>query len=261
MLITNYMKKVISVIVVLCGNFLFSQVGIGTATPQKDLHIAGTTSTIRVQSLNSTNKPLLNIAPKLAPVYVTGNGDLTLNPPNYATGEGIGVNEPLNFLISVPNFVPNGTYGDGTVVANDATVTTATNQIISVPFSSPQDALIEVRYAMTIDLSDQFLPAAAASTFNDISARTVRCYFYIDLNSDGLDATELTKKYGLHGEAYTSYGQGSVGYAFIHGVGYGNIPSGNHSLVFYGETADGNNRLTYVGFGGSSDYLKIRIYN
>lgn len=255
------MKKVVFYISILCSNFLFSQVGIGTATPQKDLHIAGTTSTIRIESLNSTNKPLLNVPPRLAPVYVTANGDLTLDPPNYNAGEGVGVNEPLNFLISVPNFVPNGPYGDGTVVANNTTVTSAVNQITSVPFTSPQDALIEVRYAMTIDLSDQFLPAPAASTFADISARTVRCYYYIDLNNDGLDATELSKKYGLHGEAYTSYVQGSVGYAFIHGVGYGNIPAGNHSLVFYGETIDGNNRDTFVGFGGSSDYLKIRIYN
>jgi len=255
------MKKLLHIITVLFCNFLFSQVGIGTTTPQQDLHIAGTTSTIRIQSLNSTNKPLLNVPPRLSPVYVTANGDLTLNPPNYTAGENVGVNEPLNFLISVPNFVPNGPYGDGTVVANDATITCATNQIVSVPFTCPQDALIEVRYAMTIDLSDLFLPAPSASTFNDISARTVRCYYYIDLNNDGLDAVELTKKYGLHGEAYTSYSQGSVGYAFIHGVGYGNIPQGNHSLVFYGETADGNNRQTFVGFGGSSDYLKIRIYN
>ena len=255
------MKKVTIYIAVLFCNFLFSQVGIGTTTPQQDLHIAGTTSTIRIQSLNATNKPLLNVPPRLAPVYVKANGDLTLDPPNYTVGESVGVNEPLNFLISVPNFVPNGPYGDGTVVANDATITNAVTQIVSVPFTCPQNALIEVRYAMTIDLSDQLLPAPAASTFSDISARTVRCYYYIDLNNDGLDATELSKKYGLHGEAYTSFSQGSVGYAFIHGVGYGNIPEGNHSLVFFGETTDGNSRLTYVGFGGSSDYLKIRIYN
>lgn len=256
------MKKPLFYIVsVLIGNFSFSQVGIGTDNPQQQLHIAGSNSTIRIESLNSTNEPLLNIPPKLAPLYVTGNGDFTLNPPGYTTGGGVGTNEPLNFLISIPNFVPNGPFGDGTVVANPAAITSAVNQIVSVPFSSPQEALVEVRYAMTIDLSDQFLPAASASTFNDISARTVRCYFYIDLNSDGLDPTELSKRYGLHGEAYTSFAQGSVGYAFIHGVGYGNIPAGNHSLVFFGETNDGNNRETYVGFGGSSDYLKIRIYN
>lgn len=255
------MKNLVLITSIIFCNCIFPQVGIGTATPQKDLHIAGTTSTIRIESLNSVNKPLLNVAPRLAPVYVTANGDLTLDPPNYTSGESIGVNEPINFLLSIPNFIPNGPYGDGTVVANNTTVTNSVNQIVSVPFTSPQNALIEVRYAMTVDLSDQFLPAPAASTFSDISARTVRCYYYIDLNNDGLDATELSKKYGLHGEAYTSYGQGSVGYAFIHGVGYGNIPAGNHSLVFYGETTDGNNRDTYVGFGGSSDYLKIRIYN
>lgn len=255
------MKKTILYITIVVGNYAFSQVGIGTSNPQKDLHIAGPSSTIRIESLNSTNEPLLNVPPKLAPVYVTGDGDLTLNPPGFTTGGGVGTNEPLNFLISIPNFVPNGPHGDGTVVANDNTVTTATNQIVSVPFSSPQEALVEVRYAMTIDLSDMLLPAPAASVFSDVSARTVRCYFYIDLNSNGLDATELSKKFGLHGEAYTSYDQGSVGYAFIHGVGFGNIPPGNHSLVFFGETTDGTNLFTYVGFGGSSDYLKIRIYN
>lgn len=245
----------------LFSGLAFSQVGIGTENPQQELHVAGPTSTIRIESLNTINEPDLNDGLKLAPAFVNGNGDITLDPSGWSSGSGPGTVEPLNFLISIPNFVPNGPYGDGTVVANDDTVTSATAQIVSVPFTSPQDALIEVRYAMTIDLSDELLPQPAASTFTDISAKSVRCYFYIDLNSDGLDATELSKVYGLHGEAYTSYAQGSVGYAFIHGVGYGTIPAGNHSLVFYGETHDGTNLNTYVGFGGSSDYLKIRLYN
>jgi len=255
------MKKSIYYLLLLTVIPSMAQVGIGTSNPQQELHVAGTTSTIRIESLNSINEPVLNDGVKLAPVYMMGNGDLTLEPPGFNSGAGLGNLEPLNFLINVPNFVPNGPYGDGTVVQNDTSITSATSQLVSVPFSSPQNALIEVRYVLTIDLSDQFLPAPAASTFSDISARTIRCYFYIDLNNDGLDAAELSKVYGLHGEAYASYAQGSVGYAFIHGVGYGSIPQGNHSLVFFGETVDGANRETYVGFGGSSDYLKIRIYN
>ena len=254
------MRNIIYYTLILSFNISLAQVGIGTTDPQQDLHVAGTTSTIRIESLNTTNEPVLNTGLKLAPTYVTSDGDITLTPPGYNTN-GAGNSEPLNFLINVPNFVPNGPYGDGTVVQNDATVTTAVEQIVSTPFSTPQNALFEVRYVMTIDLSDQVLPAPAASTFSDVSARTVRCYFYVDINNDGLDATELSKVYGFHGEAYTSFRQGSVGYAFIHGVGYGSIPAGNHALVFYGETADGVNKPTYVGFGGSSDYLKIRIYN
>jgi hypothetical protein len=256
------MKKNINYIIALFfSNFLIAQVGIGTNNPQKELHVAGTNSTIRIESLNSTNEPVLNDGVKLAPAFVNANGDITLEPNGWNSGGGPGTNEPLNFLISIPNFVPNGPFGDGTVVANNNTVTFATAQIVSVPFTSPQDALIEVRYSMTIDLSDELLPAAAASTFSDISARSVRCFYYVDLNNDGLDATELSKVYGLHGEAYTSAAQGSVGYAFIHGVGYGTIPQGTHALVFIGETNDGTNLNTYVGFGGSSDSLKIRLYN
>lgn len=257
------MKKITFYITILLFcNSLLAQVGIGTDNPQQELHIAGPTSTIRIESLNTINEPILNDGTKLAPVYVNANGDLTLDPSGWSTGSGPGTNEPLNFLISIPNFVPNGPYGDGTVVANDITVTNASTTIgTPVLFSCPQDALIEVRYAMTIDLSSQFLPQPSAFTFSDVSTKTIQCYFYIDLNNDGLDAVELSKVYGLHGEAYTSYDQGSVGYAFIHGVGYGSIPQGTHSLVFIGETHDGTNINTFVGFGGSSDYLKIRLYN
>lgn len=256
------MKKIIYCLLVFTINTSLAQVGIGTANPQQELHVAGPTSTIRIESLDATNEAALNDGLKLSPTFVNEHGDITLYPPGYTTGGGTGIHEPLNFLINIPNFVPNGPYGDGTVVQNDVTITSATAEIVSVPFSSPQNALLEVRYVMTIDLSDEYLPAPAASTFSDVSARTIRCYFKIDIDSDGLNTTEeQTKVYGFHGEAYSSFRQGSVGYAFVHGVGYGSIPAGTHSLVFYGETADGTNKDTFVGFGGSSDYLKIRIYN
>ena len=256
------MKKLIYFIFILFFNITLAQVGIGTVDPQQDIHVAGTTSTIRIESQNSINEPLLNDGAELAPIFATPDGDLTVYPPGYTTGGPTGSLEPLNFLISFENFIPNGPFGDGTVVENSELITYSGDiELATVPFSSPQAALIEVRYVMTVDLSDEFLPQASASTFQDISARTMHTYFKIDLNSDGLDATEDSKVYGLHGESYTSYSQGSVGYAFIHGVGYGGIPAGNHSLIFYGETRDGTNMKTYVGFGGSSDNLKIRIYN
>jgi hypothetical protein len=47
----------------------------------------------------------------------------------------------------------------------------------------------------------------------------------------------------------------------MNGHGYAEIPAGNHSLVFFGETTDGTNKYTSTGFGGVQDYLKIRIFN
>ena len=58
-----------------CG---FSQVGIGTNEPQKDLHIAGQYSTIRIEKLNSVNSPQYNDGIKPAPAFVDGNGNLSI---------------------------------------------------------------------------------------------------------------------------------------------------------------------------------------
>ena len=149
------MKKLIYFIIILFFNISFAQVGIGTVNPQQDLHVAGTTSTIRIESQNRINEPILNTGAELAPIFVTPDGDLTVYPPGYTTGGTVGDLEPLNFLISFDDFIPNGPYGDGTVVTNSELITDSTpEQLISVPFSSPQTALIEVRYVMTIDLSD-----------------------------------------------------------------------------------------------------------
>ena len=52
------MKKNIIYFFLLFSCFSFSQIGIETNNPQQDLHIAGATSTIRVESLNSINEPV-----------------------------------------------------------------------------------------------------------------------------------------------------------------------------------------------------------
>lgn len=124
------MKSILQLLMLLFVSVSSAQVGIGTTNPQRDLHIAGEDSTIRIESLNNVNQPVLNAGRKLAPVYVTGDGDLTLAPSGYVDGVTLpGTLEPLNFLINIPNFVPNGPYGDGTVVANPATVLRRQNKL------------------------------------------------------------------------------------------------------------------------------------
>ncbi|RXR21074.1 hypothetical protein EQG63_03805 [Flavobacterium amnicola] len=255
------MKKIlyISFLIFTCG--VFSQVGIGTANPQKELHVAGTTSTIRIEKLDAVNSPTLNDGVKLAPVYVTENGDLTLTPPNYTTAGPPAVpGAPLNFLITLQNFIPDGALGYGVVLNNGLGVTNASGLIQTVPFTAPQSALIEVKYGVTVLLSDVDINVGP-SAFADISARNFKVYFHIDLNNDGLDAAELSKKYGVKGQSYASFNQGIIGYPYMNSHGYANIPAGNHSLKFFAETNDGTNLYTSAGFGGAQDFLKIRIFN
>lgn len=256
--------KTLSSILLLVSGSLFAQVGIGTTTPQKDLHLAGSTSTIRIERLNSVNSAALNDGVKLSPVYVDKDGELTLNPPDYASGGGVpGSVAPINFLINVGNFIPDGPSPyNGVVLTNNLATTTASMQLISVPFTSPSSALIEVKYGITIVVSDvDMLVTPMGSPLDDRSARTFEVYFCIDLNNDGLDATELSKVYGSKGQSIASSIQGIMGYPYMNAHGYANIPAGNHSLKFFAKTTDGTSKMTSVGFGGDLDYLKIRLYN
>ncbi|UOK43248.1 MULTISPECIES: hypothetical protein [Flavobacterium] len=256
------MKKIKYLLLFVSASF-YAQVGIGTANPQKDLHIAGTTSTIRIEKLNSANNPVLNNGVKLAPLYVDKDGELTLYPSNYLSSAGTpGGIVPLNFLINVGNFIPDGPNYNGVVLNNDLTTTTAFTELISVPFNSPQNALIEVKYGITVVVSDvDMIATPAGSPLDDKSTRTFEVYYCIDLNNDGLNAIELSKQYGNKGQAIASLTQGIMGYPYMNAHGYANIPAGNHSLRFFAKTSDGTNKYTSVGFGGDLDYLKIRLYN
>lgn len=237
---------------------VYAQVGIGTSNPQADLHIGGPNSTIRIESLSSVNQPLLNDGSKLAAAFVTSEGDITISPTNNVTGSL----PPFNYLLKSDNFIPDGPYSNGVIVNNDALVTFVNAPICSMPFTCPQTALIEVKYGVSAEISASDLNSnPSGTTFSDLSNRTYRVYFCIDINNDGLDATESSKRYGIKGQSYASSSKGSLGYAYMNGQGYANIPAGNHSLKVFGEVDDGLTTYTSVGFGGAQDYVKIRIYN
>lgn len=239
---------------------VWAQVGIGTVSPLEDLHIAGTSSTIRIESLNSTNNPTYNDGVKLSPAYVDGNGTVTLG-----NGTGPSGQVPLNFLIDVPNFVPDDPYGNGntgTAVYNDNTKTTVDGQVTTVTFTAPQDAIVEVKYGITLFITSSDLSMAPPYYYVTYDqAVSVMTYFKVDLNDDGLAGAELTKDYGQKSQSYTTFDQGSAGYPYMNGQAYFKVPAGTHTLYFYGRVKDGLTFNTGVGFGGAQDYLKIRVYN
>lgn len=255
------MKKITIIILALCSYISYGQVGIGTTAPQQELHIAGANSTIRIESLDATNEPTYNDGVKPAPAYVDGNGDITLTPTSGSGGE------PLNFLIDIPNFLPDNPDGlpfdAGTVINNNDTGETTVTAQIGTPISItvPQTAIIEVKYGITLLITDVDMTLPALSYLTDDEARAMETYFVVDINSDGLDATELSKQYGQKGQYYASNWGGAIGYPYMNGQGYLTLPAGTHEIVFYGVVHDAATSYTSVGFGGDKDFLKIRVYN
>lgn len=244
----------------LIPTWLFSQVGIGTSSPQSDLHIAGTNSTIRIESLSAANMPAYNTGVKPARAFVTALGDVTIDP---STNNGTGPNgtiSPIKFLLSAQNFIPNGPSNRGTITNNGTGVTNTTALITTVPFTSPRNSLIEVKYSISALMSSTDLNTAITA-FNDVSTRTFKIYFCVDVDNNGLSAAELSRKFGLNGQCYSSGDQGILGYSFTNGHGYTTIPPGTHSLHFFAEVTDGVSKFTSIGFGGVEDFLRIRVYN
>lgn len=238
-----------------------AQVGIGTTMPEQELHISGFDSTIRIESLNETNS-ILNDGVRLAPAFVNGNGDITL----YGNGNS-GI-DPLNFLIDVPNFLADNPYGHtppydltGTVINSSELISENSDVIGTVLLSVPKNALIEFKYGVTTYIrgSDMKL---IGPWIEPVQEETVRIgiFFCVDINNNGLDATELSKIYGIKSLSYESNFGGIPGHPYVNGQGYVEIPGGNHMIYFYGVVKDNTPNFTSVGFGGAEDFLKIRVF-
>lgn len=243
----------------LTSTICFSQVGIGTVNPLQELHIAGASSVIRIESLNASNNAY-NDGIKLAPVFVDGKGDLVL-------GSGTGPNGvmPLNFLIDVPNFIPDhphGYVGTGSVVNNaDLVASTVADTIVTISVNVPQDAILEIKYGITTMVSGYNLKEGWLGYIRLNEAIAMQTYLVVDLNSDGLSEEEGSKIYGRTAQHYTTNNQGVFGYPYMSGQAYLKVPGGTHTIYFYGLVRDGGSGYTSVGFGGAQDYLKIRVYN
>lgn len=239
-----------------------AQVGIGTIDPKEDLHVSGTNATIRIESLNSTNNPTYNDGTTLAPLYVDGMGDITLG-----NGTGTGGTPPINFLIDVPNFIPDDPYGlglaTGTVVNNGSSGTTSSTDVITtVSFTAPQDAIIEIKYGITMVIVGNNLKLGCPCSYITYNqAVSMLTYLKVDLDSDGLSIAENNKLYGQKAQYYSTFNQGIIGYPYMNGQAYLTVPAGTHTLYFYGQVDDAATSYTSVGFGGAQDYLKIRVYN
>lgn len=262
------MKKAYYFFFALSFSASFSQVGIGTSSPQQELHVAGTNSTIRIEGLDAINDPLNDGPGNLTPVYVTNQGNLTLTAPSYISG-GTGYALPINFLMDTPDFVPNNIMGlpapytnHGRVINSDTSNESVSQLIHTVTINVPAASMIEFKYGMSVMYSSTDLsnPPYTANYIDDEKSRNYQIFFCIDIDSDGLSMTEYNRQYGRKGQYYGSTKGGVRAFTYMNSQGYATLPEGTHTVYFYGEVNDPINTYTSLGFGGANDYLRIRVY-
>lgn len=203
---------------------LFAQVGIGTTNPQETLHLGGTTSTIRIDGLNTANNVLNNGVSTNVVVDAQGNLKLSNNSSNVSIlvdsndiiTTNIGLNTPTGALIS-------------------STIYTTT---INIAFPR----LVNIKSSVSAD----FYKNNAYVPLNDGNARII---------GSSLIVNGIVKDKDR--ESYTnSVTAGAVvGYLYLQNQTYVYLAAGTHTIsieVF----VIGSDR-TYVEFGGNNDYFQI----
>lgn len=153
----------------------FSQnVGINTTNPQKELHVAGNSSTIRVDGLNeinnnnnlgqqSTSKVFVNEFGDLVLGEMTDNVQLIFDSENYLQD----VTDPTSLILQTGE-------GDGFSQAGIPTLGLAASFTLTAP------AIVEINYSVSWTVNKNF---SATKKIDDYRARVVQTGVYFRLNN------------------------------------------------------------------------------
>jgi len=238
-------------------SMVFSQqgVGIGTTNPQQKLHIASSTGTMRVESLNDVNSTYnggdvngdLDKTNDTFPLYVDGDGVMTLKfVPLYNSEYSDALDHTL---------LPTS---DVTLLANDGDGV-ATEKLFTYTVTVNRAAILEVKY----NLSFEVYKDASGAKITDYLSKRISTYFKID----GLPTN---RKYGPASKCYANKSKhGTVGTMYNVCTAYMFIPSaGTFDISFYGEVSSGvkaggpgsNSEPAHVRFAVGNDTLLFRLH-
>lgn len=162
-------RTIIKYSLVLIPTLGFSQVGINTNTPQEELHIAGPTSTIRIDGLNSPNNTNNLGAGSSSPVYVDSNGDLVLGT----------LTDNVEILFDSEDYLMN--VQDPTNLVNQTGSGAGYSQAgipiggTTISFTLTKPAIVEVNYSVSYMLGKNVAPN---SRIDDYRARIVQTALY-----------------------------------------------------------------------------------
>ena len=250
------MKKISTFFIVFLITFpiLLAQVGVDTSDPQQTLHIAGTTGTLRIESLNSTNNSYnggdangdSDPTNDTYPLYVNENGDFTLELNTLEGSEDFDAFDDTSLPTSSVELLQANTNGEITTL------------IKTYPITVGRASVLEVKYILSFDV---YLDPAK-NTITDNLARRIGNYITV---------TGQTREYGPTMKCYTSGTANSVNGTFYNNnTAYITLPSaGNYDISFYGIVSSGlrsgggpggPSRQTYVEFATGNDFIFMRLH-
>lgn len=224
----------------------FAQVGINTTNPQEELHVAGTTSTIRIDGLNSTHNTDNNgVSP--ANLSVDADGNLIIHNSLILIEDMDSANF-LNPPVSVATL-------DGNFVRQ---------QIYTKTFNLDKPAIVEFNILVSAGVSDV---TGAAPITDGVNRK-----YGIELLIDGTDVGRAANSFS-NGE-----GEATGGPIFPDTISYNSgyftlslnvkkqLAAGNHTLVLNGQVVGATNTTTagmVVDYGDTLNYsyLQILKYN
>ncbi|WP_320815955.1 hypothetical protein [Flavobacterium sp.] len=209
----------------------FCQVGIKTTNPQEELHIAGPTSTIRVEGLNSPNDVNNLGVGSTTPVYANANGDLVLGT----------LTDNVQILFDSEDYLMN--VQDPTNLVNQtgggAGFTQAGIPIggVATSFTLTKPAIVEINYAVTWTVGKNVAPN---SRIDDFRARIVQTAMYFRRNNY-MGVAVINDYYGnpINGGPWciTSNCSELGGLLGINGQFYNNVSDRNGEWKSYRNTA------------------------
>lgn len=208
-----------------------AQVGIGTTSPEQELHVAGTDATIRVDGLSAANNSH-NDGVKDAVVHVNSHGDLILKSP---TPEGV-VDLQGGAIIS--NAVR--------IYTNDGSP--SQTSLASGNFTLSEDSWVIASYEVVVtDISlDDVYP------ITDGEPRLVVLFVYLD------GALVSRSSHTYTSSSFPQNGNAVAGHIPLKGTFFEQLSAGNHTYEIVGAVYGSANRVS-ARFGGFNDLDRLQI--
>ncbi len=281
------MNRTILILIILFNSAVYAQVGINTTNPQQQLHLAGSSTNVRVDGLDSMNNFQNLGAQSSTRVYVDADGDLTLGTSANTVEMLVDTDNYLQDVENPTSLVNQTGTAFGYEIAGNPTNFSAHQ------FTLTKNAIVEVNYSVSFSLyktsgangriddgharivqtavyfrqvTDPTDPYAGPAVINDVDGNPINGGpWCIDVNASGTVCLETGGLIALNGQFYvnTDNSNGEYRGMWNTGTDYVKLPPGTYIALFAGQLAVGDVSGTgavkmYLGSG--KDELQIIAY-